>query len=181
MSSTLSRPEPRVLHGYTLTKDVSFRSVCHAIASSAFVTSSLPVIVSLEVHCSLEQQEIMVKIMREAWKGMLVDMPTVTEPVDGKEGKKEEVLPSPENLRGKILIKVKWTPPEVAAEKELGKAGVESEEEEAVASGVGGSPEKKKKPAKILQELSGLGVYTRSYHFRSLSQPGKFLIYMQKR
>jgi hypothetical protein len=42
--------EPAVFHGYTLTKEVPFRDVCRAIGQNAFVTSELPVIVSLEVH-----------------------------------------------------------------------------------------------------------------------------------
>ena len=37
-ASTESRVEPRVLHGYTLTKEVPFRDVCMAIRDAAFVT-----------------------------------------------------------------------------------------------------------------------------------------------
>ena len=37
MSSAM-RAEPRVLHGYTLTKDVPFREVCAAIRDAAFIT-----------------------------------------------------------------------------------------------------------------------------------------------
>ena len=36
-ASTALRAEPRVLHGYTLTKEVPFRAVCEAIRASAFV------------------------------------------------------------------------------------------------------------------------------------------------
>ena len=37
-ASTALRAEPRVLHGYTLTKEVPFRDVCEAIRASAFKT-----------------------------------------------------------------------------------------------------------------------------------------------
>lgn len=36
-ASTAARAEPRVLHGYTLTKEVPFRDVCMAIRDAAFV------------------------------------------------------------------------------------------------------------------------------------------------
>ena len=69
--SVTPKAEPRVLHGYTLTQSVTFRSVCHAIRNSAFISTELPLIVSLEVHASLEQQEVMVEIMREIWSEYL--------------------------------------------------------------------------------------------------------------
>jgi hypothetical protein len=37
------------------------------------VTTNLPIIVSLEVHADMEQQEIMVQIMKEEWEGLLID------------------------------------------------------------------------------------------------------------
>ena len=36
-ASTAMRPEPRVLHGHTMTKEVTFRAVCAAIKDTAFV------------------------------------------------------------------------------------------------------------------------------------------------
>lgn len=169
-ASTAIRAEPRVLHGYTLTKEVSFREVCSAIRDAAFVASDLPVIVSLEVHCSREQQEIMVEIIEQSWKGMLVRVPP--------EACQE--LPSPAELRGKLLVKVKYVKPEVAKKKAVREStqkqlqreksrssSSESENQDAV----DGAEEKKKKKSSIIESLSSLGVYTRSYHFKSLTCP----------
>ena len=161
-----SRPEvgmvePRVLHGYTLTKEVSFRDVCVAIRESAFKASQLPVIVSLEVHCSAQQQTSMVSIMKETWDGMLV---TDTD-VEPKE------LPTLQQLMGKILIKVKYAPPgssvgeEDQTDDEEG-APADIKRREAKKKGV-----KPKKPAKIIQELSRLGVYTKAVSFKAFDQP----------
>lgn len=154
------------MHGYTLTKEVSFREVCAAIRDSAFVASELPVIVSLEVHCSQEQQQLMVEIVEQSWKGMLVPVPT--EPCDS--------LPTPAELRGKILVKVKYVKPEAAKRKAVieskpnlqrqrsASSSSESENQNAVIG-----EEKKKKKSSIIDSLSSLGIYTRSYHFKTLS------------
>ncbi|XDG06230.1 hypothetical protein ABKA04_005845 [Annulohypoxylon sp. FPYF3050] len=160
--------EPRVLHGYTLTKEISFREVCEAIRESAFVVTDLPLIVSLEVHCSQQQQEAMVKIINEVWAGLLLPHPDD----DCK------FLPSPADLRHKILVKVKYAPPEV----HLPSTGRDSVEH--LPPDVKGDPkvepkpqattttqQKVKKASKIIQALSALGVYTRGVSFKSLSQP----------
>lgn len=175
----LLRPEPKVFHGYTLTKEVTFRDVCYAIRDNAFVATDLPIIVSLEVHASLEQQETMVEIMNEAWKGLLVDLEGPREKSEVGKG-----LPSPAQLRKKILIKVKWAPPEGEEEEEK----EQEEEEEYQASttaaedgsvspskagiNAGDTAKPKKKAAKIAQSLSRLGVYTQAYRFNNFTQPG---------
>ncbi|CAM1505453.1 Fc.00g110900.m01.CDS01 [Cosmosporella sp. VM-42] len=145
--------EPRVLHGYTLTKEIPFRAVCLAIREAAFVVSDLPVVVSLEVHCNAEQQQCMVRIMHEVWEGLLV--PELD--VDADE------LPSPGALRRKLLVKVKYAP---AAGQPVPEDSEEDERAEA-------DPKRKKasKPAKIVQELSKMGIYTKGVSFKSLTQP----------
>jgi hypothetical protein len=148
--------EPRVLHGYTLTKEVSFRDVCVEIRKSAFVATDLPLIVSLEVHCKPEQQQTMVDIMKETWNGVLVDE------VDAKE------LPSPESLRGKILIKVKYAPPDAAAAPADDE---QSGEDDRLPNPAGQEKKKAKKAPKIIRALSNLGVYTRAVSFKSWDQP----------
>ena len=47
---------PVVTHGHTLCTVESFDAVASAIARTAFVTSDLPVILSLEMHCKPERQ-----------------------------------------------------------------------------------------------------------------------------
>jgi hypothetical protein len=74
-SSSSTKTEPRVLHGWTLTSEVGFREVCATIRETAFLTTKLPIIVSLEVHADLDQQEVMVQIMKEEWRGLLVEEP----------------------------------------------------------------------------------------------------------
>ena len=48
--------EPIVKHGHTMTSSIKFRDVIRSIKASAFKSSPYPVILSLEMHCSLEQQ-----------------------------------------------------------------------------------------------------------------------------
>ena len=47
---------------FTVVDPITFRVVCKAIAKYAFVTTDLPLIISLEVHCSIEQQKKMVEV-----------------------------------------------------------------------------------------------------------------------
>ena len=145
--------EPRVLHGHTLTKDISFRVVCAAIRDNAFVVSDLPLIVSLEVHCSPPQQLVMLEIMKEVWKGLL--LPEIQ--ARGTE------LPTPEALKRKILIKVKRVP-SGATEAE---ADSPDDEDPTPPS----SPQRKgKKKVKVISSLGQLAVYTQGVSFKSFTQ-----------
>ncbi|KHN94272.1 1-phosphatidylinositol-4,5-bisphosphate phosphodiesterase 1 [Metarhizium album ARSEF 1941] len=94
------RGEPIVTHGHTLTVPCGFREVCKAIKESAFENNDLPVIISLEVHADHEQQEVMVRIMKEEWQGFLV-----TEAHEDFDPRFR--LPKLQDLKRKILVKVK--------------------------------------------------------------------------
>lgn len=89
---------PLVLHGRTMTSSVLFADCISSIGKYAFVESPYPLILSLEVHCNDEQQQVMVDIMIKELGGRLVQEPYITQPT---------VLPSPEDLRHRILVKVK--------------------------------------------------------------------------
>jgi phosphatidylinositol-specific phospholipase C-like protein len=91
--------EPVVYHGKTLTTKVPLRKACEAIAKYAFVVSPYPIIISAEVHCSVPQQDMIALIMREVFGESLVSAPVQDRP-------RITVLPSPEDLKGRILLKV---------------------------------------------------------------------------
>uniref|UniRef100_A0A3Q3BKZ8 Phosphoinositide phospholipase C n=1 Tax=Haplochromis burtoni TaxID=8153 RepID=A0A3Q3BKZ8_HAPBU len=90
--------EPIVHHGYTLTSKILFKDVIETIDKYAFTKSQYPVILSIENHCTVPQQKKMAKYLREVLQDKL-DLSNVSV----HECKK---LPSPEILKGKILVKV---------------------------------------------------------------------------
>jgi len=90
--------EPIVSHGRTMTTQISFREVINTINKYAFCATSSPLFISLEVRCSLATQENMARIMLDTFGEKLVLQPL--EPGSDR-------LPSPNQLKGRILIKVK--------------------------------------------------------------------------
>lgn len=90
--------EPIIYHGWTRTTKIKFEDVVKAINEHAFVTSDFPVILSIEEHCPIEQQRQMARIFKDVFGDKLL-----TEPVE----QMAEQLPSPTQLRGKIILKHK--------------------------------------------------------------------------
>ncbi|OWK13983.1 PLCD3 [Cervus elaphus hippelaphus] len=91
--------EPVIYHGHTLTSKILFRDVIQAVREHAFTVSPYPVILSLENHCGLEQQAAMARHLHTILGDMLV-----TQTLDSQN---PEELPSPERLKGRILVKGK--------------------------------------------------------------------------
>lgn len=154
------RQEPRVLHGYTATKEIAFRDVCEVIRDYAFVASDYPLIVSLEVHCSHEQQEIMVELMTDYWKQYMVSLPD--------DFSDQTPLPPLSSLKKKILVKVKYTPPEKKSMRRAKRLSTENPEKNSEEEEDQVDPVKK---GKVIEALSKLGVYVRACHFNALDQP----------
>ncbi|XP_076043003.1 1-phosphatidylinositol 4,5-bisphosphate phosphodiesterase delta-4-like isoform X4 [Oratosquilla oratoria] len=91
--------EPIIYHGHTLTTKIALADVLRdAIKPYAFIASPYPLILSIENHLSLEQQVIMVKQFKEILGDDLLTQP-VSDDI--------KVLPSPEELKGKIIVKAK--------------------------------------------------------------------------
>ncbi|XP_010794209.1 inactive phospholipase C-like protein 2 isoform X2 [Notothenia coriiceps] len=106
--------EPVVCTGHSLSPPLLLHCVLDAIGRFAFVASHYPLIVCIENHCSVQQQQVMwqhlVKILGEK---LYADPPY--------EGK--SYLPSPHALRNRILLKGKKLGPD-------GEDGEVSEEDE---------------------------------------------------
>lgn len=92
---------PLIFHGHTFTTKIKFRDVIKTIKEHAFVTSEYPVILSIEQNCSLAQQRKMAQAMQEVFGDMLL-----VHRVD----KNETQLPSPHQLRRRIILKHKKLP-----------------------------------------------------------------------
>ncbi|XP_016412903.1 1-phosphatidylinositol 4,5-bisphosphate phosphodiesterase epsilon-1 isoform X1 [Sinocyclocheilus rhinocerous] len=93
---------PVIYHGHTLTTKIPFKDVVEAINRSAFVNSEMPVILSIENHCSLPQQRKMAELFKTVFGEKLV-----TKFLFERDFGDEPLLPSPLQLRGKILLKNK--------------------------------------------------------------------------
>ncbi|CAH2324037.1 1-phosphatidylinositol 4,5-bisphosphate phosphodiesterase gamma-2 [Pelobates cultripes] len=90
--------KPIIYHGWTRTTKIKFDDVVQAIRDHAFVTSEYPVILSIEEHCSVEQQRHMAKVFKEVFGDLLL-----TRPIEAS----ADQLPSPTQLKERIIIKHK--------------------------------------------------------------------------
>ncbi|XP_063351029.1 1-phosphatidylinositol 4,5-bisphosphate phosphodiesterase beta-4-like isoform X1 [Pelmatolapia mariae] len=100
--------EPIITHGKAMCTDILFKDVIQAIKETAFVTSDFPVILSFENHCSKPQQYKMAKYCEEIFGDLLLKQPLENYPIEPG-----RPLPSPSELKRKILIKNKRLKPEV--------------------------------------------------------------------
>ncbi|XP_077386423.1 1-phosphatidylinositol 4,5-bisphosphate phosphodiesterase eta-2 [Festucalex cinctus] len=119
--------EPIIHHGYTLTSKILFKDVIETINKYAFIKSQYPVILSIENHCTVPQQKKMAEYLKEVLQEKL-DLSHI----NTHECKK---LPSPEILKGKILVKGKKLPANLDPDAEEGDVsdedtGDEEEEDE---------------------------------------------------
>jgi len=150
--------EPIIYHGHTMTSKIKFRDVITTVKEYAFLKSPYPVILSVENHCSLPQQEKMASILVEILGDMLPKAFSETTDLDR--------LPSPEDLKYKVLIKGKTIKregaEEIIEEFEDEEDPFEEEEEDNLSySGPSSTPSQslsgsssliKKEPSQVVEE-----------------------------
>ncbi|KAK7168001.1 hypothetical protein R3I94_002149 [Phoxinus phoxinus] len=153
--------EPMIFHGHTLTSKVLFKEVIETIAQYAFKASPYPLILSLEIHCSVEQQAVMAQHLSSILGKKLLRKPLNELPL--------KQLPSPEELKGRILLKGKKLSGLLGKNDSWISFTNSSDEDSAV--GAGGSKKESKKDSgksvstKLSPEMSDLVVYCQSVPF----------------
>ncbi|XP_057630855.1 1-phosphatidylinositol 4,5-bisphosphate phosphodiesterase delta-3 [Chionomys nivalis] len=156
--------EPVIYHGHTLTTKILFRDVIQVVHDHAFKSSPYPVILSLENHCGLEQQAVMARHLRNILGDMLV-----TQALDSQN---PEELPSPEQLKGRVLVKGKKLPARHEDGRVLSDREDEDEEEEESEEALEAA-EQSRQAKPISPELSALAVYCCAARLRTLDpRPG---------
>ncbi|KAJ8344723.1 hypothetical protein SKAU_G00289160 [Synaphobranchus kaupii] len=95
--------EPLIYVGSAVTSQLAFCRVLDIINQYAFECSEYPLILCLATHCCVRQQQVMAQHIKKILGDKLyVEMPVL----------EEHYLPSPEKLKGKILLKGKQLPPD---------------------------------------------------------------------
>lgn len=149
--------EPLVYHGHGLTRltgSLVFRDVIMAVLKYGFISSAYPLIISLEVRCGDACQLRIRKILEEVLGDHLV-----TAPIDDR---KNNTLPSPSELKHRVLIKVKSTED---------SAGLEdiNVSDDSTGSSNNLSPQVSPKKTHIIPELAELGVYLSGRRFKTFN------------
>ncbi|CUM65719.1 uncharacterized protein PRCAT00003367001 [Priceomyces carsonii] len=165
-SSHLS--EPVVCHGRSFTTAILFENVIKTIKKYAFQMTPFPLILSLEIHCSPNNQLKVVKILEDILGEALISKPIEDRPI----------LPSPMQLKHRILVKVKKTSPFINLITENGlifssstSTSTTTSFSEDNNSSRSSFIQRKTRSTKILDDLSSLGIYLQGLKFRNFSLP----------
>ncbi|XP_023269683.1 inactive phospholipase C-like protein 2 [Seriola lalandi dorsalis] len=151
--------EPVVYVGSSVASQLAFSKVLDIINQYAFESSEYPLILCLVTHCCIPQQRVMAQHMKK----ILGDKLYIESP-----NKEENYLPSPEKLKGKILLKGKRLPPNCTD----AEGDVTDEEEGLEMSRRVGADEKDQlnglgcKRIRLCRELSDLVSLCKSVQFR---------------
>ncbi|KAK9455195.1 PLC-like phosphodiesterase [Dipodascopsis uninucleata] len=161
---------PVISHGRTFTSEVSFADVVSAIHKYAFISTPYPLILSLEIHCNSDQQQKMSEVMKSVFGDTLVTAPIINNSL---------TLPSPEDLKHRILVKVKAS--EEIDRDTFADFGSTSESTTSTETSLSEDADsvkevtrkrtKKAASSKIVRPLGELGVYVRGLKYRNFALP----------
>jgi phosphatidylinositol phospholipase C delta len=178
--------KPVVQHGRRLTTSIDFDDVILAVRKYGFIASPYPLILSLEIRCNADNQMKIVHSLKNILGELLVTEPLMTNYVQ---------LPSPEDLKHRILVKVKSGSPHTTSSTvsststngsglSLNSGIVSTTESSEIStdnfSSISdeGSPtrqplsrSKSARRPKIIEPLSALGVYFSGVKYRNFSLP----------
>ncbi|XP_010213678.1 PREDICTED: 1-phosphatidylinositol 4,5-bisphosphate phosphodiesterase delta-4 [Tinamus guttatus] len=153
--------EPLVYHGHTFTSKIPFREVVSTLGKYAFQVSDYPVILSLENHCSVEQQDVLAQQLKSILGEQLLMATT--------DGRIPTQLPSPE-VRHRVLLKGKKIG---RLEDTLDGAGDDAPELSDEDTGAEAEEEKrraKKDRESLAQALSDCVIYCKSVSFQGFQE-----------
>ena len=137
-----------IYHGRTLTSKILFEDVIKCINDYGFKTSPYPVILSLDVHADIPGQEKMAEIMIRVFGDRLL-MPD----------DKMVQWPSPNELKGKVILKNKKVPATQQVQEDIIDSDSDSDDEDFAVdlSEKEEKPKKEKHPkVKVAQKLSDI-------------------------
>lgn len=168
------KDEPKVTHGFTLTSNISFRSVCETVRDVVDYEAEIPtlqgyapapILVSLENHCGDHGQLRLVQIMKEVWGDRLLSAPVREKGHEEQQGGGPHVRL--EELGSKIAVIIEYHfPGEVddSSSDSSDDSSSESEEDEEEKRAREDYKAKKKAapPPVIIPELAELGIYAQS-------------------
>ncbi|ODV95878.1 hypothetical protein PACTADRAFT_75090 [Pachysolen tannophilus NRRL Y-2460] len=174
--NTLNVKVPVVKHGRSFSSSIDLKQVIATIRKYAFISTPFPLIISLEVHCSIENQLVIKNLFCDILGDMLVLQPMIAD---------SQVLPSPLELKHKIIIKVKRSDSSINGMKVSENSGVATSTSMTSTTSTPSSFSEdsvlnhmKKRnfinrgmTTKISPELGVLGVYVSSLKFRNFSLP----------
>lgn len=166
------KEEPKVTHGYTLTSNIPFRSVCEAIrdvvdqeakeAVDAQGYRAAPIMLSLENHCGDHGQLRLAAIMREVFGDRLLTKPIRDKGHREQEGTGEHVTLA--ELQSKITVMVEYHFADEPSDSDSSDSDSSDDEEEKRARNEY-KAKKQTEPVSagiIVPELAELGIYTQS-------------------
>ncbi|KAL5202943.1 hypothetical protein ABZP36_013895 [Zizania latifolia] len=107
-----------VLHGRTLTSPVDLDKCLHAIREQAFFSSPYPVILTLEDHLTPHLQSKVAKMIKQTFGDMLYTC----------ESENMSEFPSPDDLKGKIIVSTKPPKEYLQTKNDAADEGVWGEE-----------------------------------------------------